>query len=52
MNDFQPSRIARGNTLERRYRALVMLDRDYARGPKREQRACQPAWTGADFDDR
>jgi hypothetical protein len=51
MHDLQPAGIARGNILQSGNRALVMLDRDHARGAEREQRAGQPARAGADLDD-
>ena len=50
-DDLQPSRIAPGNLLQRRQRALVALDGDDAPRAQRQQRARQPAGTGADLDD-
>ena len=51
MHDLEPAGIARGNIIQRRDRALVMLDGDDASGAEREQRACQSARARADLDD-
>src|SRR4051812_11981611 len=51
MHDLEPARITPGDIVERRQRAFVALDRDDAPGAERQQRARQPAGTGADLDD-
>jgi hypothetical protein len=47
-DDLEPARIALGDVVERRQRALVALDRDDAPRAQRQQRAGQPAGAGAD----
>src|SRR6478735_7507719 len=51
MHDLETAGIARGNILQGRDRALVMLDGDDASGAEREQGARQPARTRTDLDD-
>ena len=51
VHDLEPARIALGDVVERRQRALVALDRDDALGAQRQQRARQSAGAGADLDD-
>ena len=51
VHDLEPARIALGDLVQRRQRALVALDRDDAPRAERQQRARQPAGTGADLDD-
>ena len=50
-NHVEPSRIVRGNLIERRDGALVALDRDHA-SPLRQQGTRQPAGPGADLHRR
>ena len=48
----KPAGIVRGDLGQRRDRALVALDRDHVRGAFGEQRARQPAGSGADLEHR
>ena len=50
VDDIEAVRIERGDFLQGGDRPFVALDRDHAGGAERQQRAREPARSGADFE--